>query len=64
MTNIFYLYLALTFADGSTALEAKGPAGTTWDDCIKYASYVKYQEKYPREKVVVKRETYCGRGLP
>lgn len=61
MNALFYLMLTVTFADGSSVIEAKGPAGPTWDDCIKYASYVQYQEKYPRSKPVIKREVRCER---
>lgn len=59
---MLYLFLILTFADGTSAIEAKGPAGAEWDDCTRYASYVQYQERYPRGKVVVKRETVCRRN--
>lgn len=59
--NMMYLYLILTFTDGTQLVEAKGAAGPTWDDCIKFASYVQYQEKYPRTKTVLKRETRCVR---
>lgn len=58
---MFYLYLILTLADGSRIIEPKGAAGATWDDCIKYASYVLYQERYPRAYQVVARETSCRR---
>lgn len=61
MNALFYLMLTVTFADGTSVIEAKGAAGPTWDDCIKYASYVQYQEKYPRAQAVIKRKTSCER---
>lgn len=61
MLSLMYLFLVITYTDGTQVVEAKGPAGATWDDCIKYASYVQYQEKYPRAKAVAKRETVCRR---
>lgn len=57
--KLYYLYLLLTFSDGTSALEAKGAAGTTWEQCIDYASYVKYQQLYPRAKTVTGREVMC-----
>lgn len=59
ITSMMYLFITVTFADGSIVYEGKGPSGPTVESCRKFGDYVVGNKLYSQAKPVVRVDVNC-----
>lgn len=59
ITTLYYLYLAVSFVDGTMSYEPKGPSGPTVQTCTKYGDWAVKNQVYVNAKEVNKVEAVC-----